>query len=760
MKIPFTALLLAGATMFSASAQDKFNSTSIAILDTYERIMADPTLDVANFKDLPFEISNVRSRAETRATVFVSLHPGATAANVEAEGFEIVTDLDNIVLANGTIDDIKALANLDFVKAISFSTKLTPMMDNTRKVTGGESIQSGTGLPQKYTGAGVIAGIMDTGMDPNHVNFLDENGNSRIARFWYFNGEGGSATEYTNETIGTFQSDDKNETHGTHTLGCMAGSWNGRGGGKVAYMTSLDKMDSSPLVNNPYYGMAPGTEIAAAGGQLYDANIIAAGKKIVDYANSVGKPIVLNYSLGSNAGPHDGSDPTGQAFDNLAKQGAIICVAAGNEGDSNISLIKDFTDSDTSVATFVNPGNGSAGYIDIWSGSSETFSLTVLIYDFEKKEEIYSYTIAPDGGSNSFRLGYGGVSNEAFSKTFTSNSYISLARSTNSGTNNRYSVSGIISLTTNSTLNSGYKNYALGLRITGKAGQRVDITNNKATFSSYNVSGFTNGSSDFSINNMACGPNVIAVGSWNARIQWPTFAGLLGYSGNPFQIGAVSSFSSYGVLNDGRILPEICAPGLQVISSISTYYYDNVMQNTSEANYISAEQTTPNKYTISPGRKNYYLAESGTSMASPVCAGAIALWLEANPNLTVTEVKDILKNTANNQNLIAANPMTRWGKGKLDALAGIKYVLSSEGISDVAADNRDNILFTPTGLNEWEVFVPGAKTVVGDIYNMSGVKVATESAEGNTLLISGDSLGKGIYVVSINGANAQRVTVR
>lgn len=755
MKISFKALLLFGATALTAAAQDKFDAFSTMILDSYDAYVTNPEDESAVLRKAPVQYKGHHEGRRSNASVFVTLEPGATAADVEALGFETMCDLGNIVICRGSMEDIRSLADYDFVKAISFGRENKAHMAVTRSVTGADVVQSGgQGLPKGYTGKGVIAGLFDTGIDPNHVNFLDANGVSRVKRMWVFNGNDGSYTEYKDMEVAKVETDNRAETHGTHTMGCMAGSWDQAGGGAVAVVGANGRIDASRYIANPYYGMAPGTELVAAAGTLYDDNTITAVNNIVEYALSQNKPVVVNLSLGSNSGPHDGTDAVCQALTNVIKKGAIVCVSAGNEGEYNISLEKSFTAEDNTVATFIDGTYGTEGSYEFWSSNSKTFDFEVFIYDLKTGEYVYTFDFNPTDSRPSVRLGQGGIPNTVFSQAF-SQSYIQISKSANTGTNNRYSVVCYASLSPNSTYNSGGQNYAFGFRIKGQPDQIVQITTSSGVdFTSYGVEGFSNGSPDFSINNMACAPEVVAVGSWNASVTWPTLAGMMDYSSYGYKNNTVSPFSSYGKLLDGRELPDICAPGLQVVSSISTYYYNNYMMGTSSEGTISAEQE---KYS----RKNYYYAESGTSMASPVCAGAVATWLEANPHLTAQQVKTILKETANSTNLATAFPSYRWGAGKLDALAGIKYVIEkTTGINDVTADGFDKVLFAATGDNAWEVYVPNADYVTADVYSIAGTKVASVTAEGNTLNLSCDGLANGIYVVNVNGRHAERIIVR
>ncbi|AZR72129.1 peptidase S8 [Anoxybacter fermentans] len=98
-------------------------------------------------------------------------------------------------------------------------------------------------------------------------------------------------------------------------------------------------------------------------------------------------------------------------------------------------------------------------------------------------------------------------------------------------------------------------------------------------------------------------------------------------------------FSSRGPTADGRIKPDISAPGWYI---------------------MSAKANTTNGYT----------EMSGTSMATPFCSGTIALMLDANPSLTPGDIKNILMNTAVDWG--PAGKDIDYGAGRLQAYEAIK----------------------------------------------------------------------------------------
>jgi serine protease AprX len=88
------------------------------------------------------------------------------------------------------------------------------------------------------------------------------------------------------------------------------------------------------------------------------------------------------------------------------------------------------------------------------------------------------------------------------------------------------------------------------------------------------------------------------------------------------EMGHVASFSSRGPTGDGRVKPDLVAPGVEIVAARAA--------NTSMGTVVS----------------KYYTAASGTSMATPLVAGLCGLLLEAEPELNPLEIKERLMDTA------------------------------------------------------------------------------------------------------------------
>jgi hypothetical protein len=97
-----------------------------------------------------------------------------------------------------------------------------------------------------------------------------------------------------------------------------------------------------------------------------------------------------------------------------------------------------------------------------------------------------------------------------------------------------------------------------------------------------------------------------------------------------------------------------------------------------------------------------YDSKSGTSMATPIASGVIALMLEADPNLTPDEVRDILRTSSEPRGEPSDSAFSRWnetyGYGIIDASCAISFILGSICDNGLRASTSDvNVSFPVNG---------------------------------------------------------------
>ena len=176
------------------------------------------------------------------------------------------------------------------------------------------------------TGEGILVGFLDTGIDYTHNAFKDDEGNTRIEYIYDLENGVGYDKNKINEAL---KSEDPFSIvpeidlsgHGTHVAGiaCAGGNINFDNYG-VAYKSSIAMVK-----------ITGENSLRAA----LSTQLMRGLKFLMDKSNEINKPLVVNISLSTNDGSHNGSsllEKYIQTFTQLQK--AVIVVAAGNEGNS------------------------------------------------------------------------------------------------------------------------------------------------------------------------------------------------------------------------------------------------------------------------------------------------------------------------------------------------------------------------------------------------------------------------------------------
>lgn len=777
MKRSLFPLLLISASFF-ASAQSKFDTGTQLLLKNYSILKTDPDARLIDVIDSPVALTPA-SRAGLRVPVFITLSEGVKPSRLEDYGVDVIESAGDVVIAEATPEALEELGKTDLIRFVSLPRKAEPMLDKARASVGLDAIHTGTDMPAQYTGKGVICGIFDTGIDAGHINFYDpEFTHSRVRAVYHYTRTNGSSVIYGEDgerDLSEFTTDSRTGTHGTHTLGCMAGGLRLKNGNENATRpeigfrisdwdvktntgTQVAKQRNTPgtKVEFPYYGAAPDADILISCGQLYSSNYTAGIARMARFAQSKGQPCVINMSFGSMGGSHDIYGSEAKFLDNLAEEtGAIIFLAAGNDGDLRNSTIKTFTASDRELKFFTSKSDGTS--VSIYADNNTPLTVTPVIFDLERQTVVEELTTSREGQTTYAGSQYTSPEykhSDIFDSSFASNSFIQVNSGTNFNGGTRYGADIYISTTNNQTTNKN-GNRVVGIIVTGADGQRVDavVRQSDREMTSRGISGWTDGDGSMSINALAGGDNIIVVGAYNTRLQWAPFDwanGWIRYSGTGLTPDEIAGYSSYGTLYDGRTLPDVCAPGTGICSSYNSYYVENSGMTSSDNSTLA--------WCKYQGREYPFSIEQGTSMATPIVAGSVATWLQADPTLTVGEIKNLINRTAVNDEYTASTgTKAQWGAGKFNALAGLREILVA-GVSDISLD-RDDIIVMPA-TDGYSVTAPNATSVSLRLYSIGGVSVASADADGQEARISTAGLAPGVYILNVNGAHSRRVLVK
>lgn len=389
-------------------------------------------------------------------------------------------------------------------------------------------------------GAGVVVGIVDFGCDFAHQNFRLPNGSTRLLAIWDQGGgpRAGSpfgygrlhpraaidaalkkADPYAPLGYGPEILPPNEGTHGTHVMDIAAG--NGRGTGVAGNAPAADLIFVEASADDIAWSGADSTRQSFGD----SVQMLEAVKFIFDQAGD--RPCVINLSLGTNGGPHDGTTLVEQGLDALvrARPNRAVVIAASNSYEDGIHAAR------------VVPANGTHDLV--WQMGAGLTDRELEIW-FPGGAQLAAEIVAPGGTS----LGF---AEPGANLTLSDNQQLAIFISSrlhepNNGLN-----------TISIYVAGGVPGGDWTIRLHSRNGQ-------PAPFDAW-IERQDAGQTSFApphdntrtIGSISCGHETIAVGSFDAH-----------KASRP-----LSHFSSAGPTRDGRKKPELSAPGHAVIAARS-----------------------------------------------------------------------------------------------------------------------------------------------------------------------------------------------
>ena len=328
----------------------------------------------------------------------------------------------------------------------------------------------------------------------------------------------------------------------------------------------------------------------------------------------MGEPAVINLSLGTYFGSHDGKDIQAQAIDNLitSSTGHVVVCAAGNAGAAPIHLGYNLNQ-DTNF-TWMQL-NSTEIYLQAWCDSAD-FANVHLGIGVDRVNHTYTpITSLPFSTISTMQ------DTIIYDTIYSGGSRLAVVLSLIQNWGDRYSFEYAIYPDSVTNINGAdTSRYFWKLNTTGAG--RIDAwsfdmvfdnlpdTNNHSSIAYYKKPD----TEQTIVSSFTCSDKVITVGSYTNRNSY-TNANYTTTMDTTLIPGNLSIFSSHGPTRDGRIKPDIMATGEWVLSCGTQ----------SELNILASVE--PAK--VAAGKK--HKRSSGTSMASPVVAGIAALYLQKNP---------------------------------------------------------------------------------------------------------------------------------
>ena len=686
----------------------------------------------------------------SRLTAFVRID-GADADEVWSNyGCKPYAHFGDNYIVGIPLDAVGALSDHPAVRRIEASPSGFLTMDTTAIIIGANKVQhprvpvdrSRSSIPHpilnNYTGKGVVVGVMDVGFDLTHPNFIDPvTGNSRIAAFW---------DQLTKDTVGStmpvgrdyrqpsalniqHSADGLLQTHGTHTLGIAAG-----GGYHSPYKGIAFDSDICIVSNAINESIAL---IDSADYDKYTTAVDALGfKYIFDYADQQGKPAVASLSEGYP--PYiDEEDSLYAAFlDSLSGPGHIIVAAAGNESTSITYAEK--PRGVEAAGAFLSVSRDVAFYRVKTNGS-----LDISVYAYAQGQEPsdtlhYPAAAIPVDSVRTDTLFLRGDTCTIMIESYPT------ALTSSAEPDSCY----IIYFLANKNLTE-LPPLAIVMEGAEARGELYGSSSyglaNRSTDSRWNAA-----TSGHNVHAPACFPSVICVGSTAHRLGFTNYKGQYKDYSYGRTRGQLSPYSSTGPAMNGQMKPQITAPGDNIISSYSSFY----IEANPEANDINSDV----EHFDYQGRTYAWNANTGTSMATPVVAGVIALWLEAKPDLTPQEVIDALSHTSRHPDSSLDYPNCQYGYGEIDAYNGLLHILGAARIEGVSHHQPQLLRISASdGLLQLTCDTPPTAPLHVSIYSLGGTLVhdATIHTPLASCQIPLTSCLPGLYVVQVSCSIAQ-----
>lgn len=597
-------------------------------------------------------------------------------------------------------------------------------------------VYRGEQLPQAFTGKDVVVGVMDIGFDLTHPNFYDASAKDyRIKCLWDHITTDTLQSDFyvgrdyvgTDELLALGHSfDGMEQTHGTHTLGIAAGSGYDTAYRGIAYESDICLVANACTEDMPL--------IDSANVYKYTYATDALGfKYLFDYAESVGKPCVVSFSEGS---PQDfyGYDLLYYAIlDSLVGPGRILVASAGNNGDQISYFHKE-------------PGREQAGNF-LYTTTDHVSGTIKTDRDIDIRTVIYH-----PAGNDTILLPTKGI--------------IELPDSEYVDT---FYVNGLRYILDVYAYPSCYEEsemcYDYCISVMGRLGSpdrvSLELIGREADVHFYKLDGYLlprpeinpilcDGEKICNLHSPSSAPNVICVGATGYRTEITNYLGEQKVNANGTN-GERSSYSSVGPTYDGRIKPDVVAPGTNVISSYSSYY----LEKHPDASDIKWDVAHFNFN----GRTYAWNTNTGTSMSTPAVAGAIALWLQANPRLTPQDIMDVFGRTCQRIDDTLDYPNIYYGYGQIDVYKGLLDILNLTGIEEISQSQPKTVKIIPMDNGKVNISfgkVPSAPSWI-HVYTTAGIKVYSEKYVAGDTCITLDlqDFPKGIYVVQVNGASPE-----
>jgi len=692
-----------------------------------------------------FELKTALAKMEKDESMNLYIHGDLSAISsfVRTNGGVVKGIVGEVASVRMSAEHVQLLRQAEFVEYIEFSLVKPELLADMMIVNNNiHPVHNGADpLPQAFLGDDIIMGIVDSGIELDHPDFQFEDGSTRVLFLWDHRQDEvdpfrvpepfGYGQEWNSEDINT-DIDGHQATffgHGSNVAGIAAGNANATG----------------ELV-----GVAPNADLIVVQTNFelpnWTSTIADAVEFIFEKAESLGKPAVVNLSLGTYSGSRDGMDGASLRINQLLEEqsGRVVVSAAGNSHQwEPWHLSYDVPQSDTAFSWMTYNTESLLGepaaFIDLWADSADFFNTRYTV-GADLSVPAYSFQ-----GYAGWRTVQENLETTIIDTIFDGQAILGIVETWCGQRGQQYNVQVVV----REAFSDQYK-----WRFATTGGGSFDVWSRQSFGMSAIESENLPSIAEYSqmlyyqlpdnlksiVGSWNCSDHVITVANYTNRNTWANY---LGETVTVEDVqGDIASSSSQGPTRDGRQKPDIAATGSRTFAAgdlgfladlLDSQNYDNVYQG------------------------GWHYINGGTSMASPVVAGVAALYLQRDPNATYLDIKNAIIENAIADQFTGVLPGLRWGHGKLNGFATLTNPFGITSTEFVTNNGQISIYPNPSN-GDITILNDQSNLVSFDLYDLSGRLVRSVNLRGisdGNINISLNGIADGAYVVRAIQENGQ-----
>ena len=662
------------------------------------------------------------------------------------------------------VDSLGALDQSASIVRMEANELSNVLNDNSKEILGVNKVWNGIELPQAFRGNGVLAGVMDIGFDFTHPSFRNEDGSSRVIWFWDPLAENDNPKElgrtYTtpDEVLAAEHSyNAAQDNHGSHVLGSIAGR--GIDGNFAGMAPEADIIGGHiPLGDIPqdFYSRlndylmktflpeTNGLPMGIVNVEISSVIDLAMLYKIFKKADELNKPCVVNWSFGASSSFSADFTAYETVLNSMLGPGRIVVASAGNDGGM-MKYVKKEADKPMEQPVYYKSELRNY-YMYIRTKMDNPFFKMDMVFE-DLADTIHIDT-------------YDAIIKNAFNQDYEAS--VDIPRSEWGDEFEEFEDLGeypfsVAVKTTNFA--EGYAGFNLIVHPSEKYSHSDNMVGKIIVNSPVELEflgskdpkgGYTRFSNENIDNSRGCNIKTIGFPGSLERIvtvgamhQCTSFTNIFGEDATYIALGSekghLSSFSSCGPTIDNRIKPDVVAPGHNVLSVYNSFYEPGPAENVEKKMAYKANAF---------GKDYAIWTMSGTSMSSPVATGVIALWLQANPNLTPEDIKGVIERTSHQPEpeFSGTDKNIYYGWGEIDAYAGLLDILGLTGIREISQHQPAGLKFRLEGRTLHIDGIDSSETVT--VFDLSGRPVLRTEISSDGIL-SLPELSAGVYAVQV-----------